>query len=142
MSQPPYPFLSPEWIAAMTQLRDDFTGEIPDTPVQVTININIKDSPHHPDGPIQAHVDTSRGQMMIDNGHMESPELTITVDYETARTMFVSRDPSAVMEAFFKGKILIEGDASKLPMLLAQNMQPTPEALDLMHKVEALTADD
>jgi hypothetical protein len=142
LSQPTYPFLSPNWITAMTQLRDDFGGDVPAAPVQVTININIKDSPHHPDGPIQAHVDTSKGQMMIDNGHMEGPELTITVDYETARTMFISRDPSAVMEAFFKGKILVEGDASKLPVLLAQNMQPTPEAIDLMHKIEALTADD
>ena len=142
MSQAEHPFLSPEWIAAMTQLRDEFSGDVPEASVQVTININIEGSPHHPEGPILAHVDTSKGQMMIDNGHMDSPELTITVDYETARTMFISRDPSAVMEAFFKGKILVEGDASKLPMLLAQNMQPTPEALDLMAKVEALTADE
>ena len=142
MSQTQYPFLSPEWIAAMTQLRDDFSGEVPEAPVQITININIKGSPHHPEGAIQAHVDTSRGQMMIDNGHIEGPEMTITVDYATARSMFIARDPSAVMEAFFMGKILVEGDASKLPVLLAQNMQPTPEAIDLMHKVEALTADD
>lgn len=142
MSQTRYPFLSPEWIAAMTQLRDEYSGEVPEAPVEVTININIEDSPHHPDGPIQAHVDTSKGQMMIDSSHLDDPELTITVDYDTARTMFILRDPSAIMEAFFKGKIMVEGDASKLPVLLAQNMQPSPDALDLMHKIAALTAEE
>lgn len=137
-----FPFLSPEWIDAVKKLRDSYPGQIPDAPVNIKFNINVNDSPHHDGEAIEAHIDTSQGQMMIDSDHLDDAELTISLDYDVAKSMFISRDPSKVMEAFFGGKILVEGDASKLPILMAQNVNPTPEAMELFKKIEALTLDD
>lgn len=142
MNQTQFPFLSPEWIEAVKTLRDDYSGDIPESPVEVKFNINVNKSPHHDGNGIEAHIDSSKGQMMIDSGHLQEPELTISLDYEIAKAMFISRDPSKVMEAFFGGKILVEGDASKLPILMAQNVNPSPETIELINAIEALTAAD
>lgn len=142
MSQTQYPFLSPDWIVEVKKLRDSFSGEIGEPVVDVKFNINVEKSPHHNGDTIEAHIDTSKGQMMVDSGHMDGAELTVTIDYGTAKAMFIARNPSVVMEAFFAGKILVEGDASKLPILMAQNVNPPVEALEMMAKVEAITAED
>lgn len=142
MSQVQYPFLSEEWMDEAAALRDAYADQAPQAPVSVRFNINIKNSPHHPDGPIEGHIDSSTGEILIDRGHIDEPELTITIEYGTAKAAFVSQNAQAVMEAFFTGKILVEGDASKLPILLAQRMDPTPEAREMFTKIQAFTSDD
>ena len=59
-------------------------------------------------------IDTSSGQLAIEDGHIDEPDLTITTDYETAKTLFVQQDPAAAMQAVFAGKIKVQGDMSKL----------------------------
>jgi hypothetical protein len=142
VNQTQFPFLSPEWIEEVKKLRDNYSGEVPESPIEVKFNINVNRSPHHDDRAIEAHIDSSKGQTVIDSGHLEDPELTVSLDYEIAKSMFISRDPAKVMEAFFGGKILVEGDASKLPILMAQNVNPPPETIELIAAIETLTADD
>ena len=121
-------FLTDGWIEAARALRAEFADRIPPSPLEVRINVVVTDSPHH-DADIEGHIDTSDGETLIEQGHLTEPELTLTVDYATALAAFVTRDPQAVMQAFLGGKILVEGDASKLMMLQAQ--PPSDDALEM-----------
>ncbi len=138
-----YPFLSPEWIDAARALREEYAEQVPTSPVQARVNIVITDVPHGDDPTVNGHIDTSSGQTIIEHGHLTDPELTVTVDYPTARAAFVTRDQQEVMQAFLTGKILVDGDASKL--LALQAVPPTqidPVAVEMYERLDALTAKD
>ncbi len=137
MSDETHPFLTDDWIEAARKLRQEFGDRIPPSPVPIRMNVVVTDSPHH-EGPIHGHIDTSSGEILIEQGHLDEPELTLTVDYPTAFAAFVTRDVGTVMQAFMGGKILVEGDASKLLQLQAQN--PTDDALEMYARLDALTA--
>ncbi len=132
-------FLSPGWISAARELRAEYEDKIPEPPIAVLINVVVTDMPHS-DGRLDGHVDSSDGQLIIDEGHLDEPELTVTIDYDTARTIFVKRDPAELMQAFFGGKILVEGDASRLLMLQAE--APTEHAVEVYERLAAFTAPD
>ena len=72
-------------------------------------------------------MDTSGGQVDLDLGELENPDLTVTVDYETAKAIFVdSRTQQAGMQAFMAGKIKVQGDMTKL--MAMQSQAPDPAA--------------
>lgn len=105
-------FLSPEWIAAIEQIRDEFADRAPAPTITLRANVVIGDAPFA-DPEIRGHIDTSIG-LSIAPGHIDKPDFTATLDYATAKALFVGRDPQAVLQAFFGGKIRLTGDASKL----------------------------
>ncbi len=139
MSSPPYAFLTDAWIDAAHALRAEFADRIPPPPAPIRMNVVVTKSPHH-DEPIQGHIDTSAGEIIIERGHIDRPDLTITVDYQTATAAFVSRDPQAVMASFLGGKILVEGDVMKLMVL--QGQEPTEDVIEMYLRLDALTARD
>lgn len=136
----PQPFLSDAWIENARALRAEFDDQIPEPPVAVKMNVIVTDIDHRDDGQLDGHIDTSGGEVIIENGHLDDPELTVTVDYATAKAAFVNRDPQAVMQAFFAGKILVEGDFSRLMALQAE--QPNEAAIEMYRKLSAMTSDD
>lgn len=136
MTDQAHPFLSEEWIAAARVLGTEFEGSMGPPPADVKMNVIVTDIPHR-DGDLLGHIDTTTGALLIEEGHQANPSLTLTVDYETARAAFVTRDPSALMQAFFAGKILVEGDASQLMMLQAQD--PGPDASEFVRRLDAIT---
>lgn len=136
MSDQTHYFLTDGWIEAATELRAEYADRIPPSPIEVRINIVITDSPHH-DTNIEGQIDSSKGEVMIEKGHLAEPELTVTVDYETALAAFVTRDPQALMQAFMGGKILVEGDATRLMLLQAQ--PPSEDAMTMYERLDALT---
>lgn len=132
-------FLSPEWIDAARSIRDEYQGRVPAVAVAVRLNQIVLNAPGGKE--IQAHVDTSGGRLSIELGHLDSPDLTITVDYATARALFVEQDTQVAMQAFFEGKIKIDGDPSKLMMLqMAQAQQNSELAAEIAQRVVAITA--
>lgn len=138
-----YPFLSPDWIAAAKALREEYAEQIPNPPVAARVNVVITDIPHGDEASLEGHIDTSSGQTIIEHGHLDDPELTVTIDYPTAKAAFVTRDQQQVMQAFLGGKILVEGDASKL--LALQSGPPTdldPLAVEMYGKLEAMTDEE
>lgn len=139
MSDEQHLFLSPGWIGAARELRAEFEDRIPEPPLAVQLNVVVTDIPHS-DGRLDGHIDSSDGQLIIEEGHLDEPELTVTVDYDTARTVFVTRDPQMLMQAFFGGKILVEGDASRLLMLQAE--PPGDDAIAMYQRLADLTAPD
>jgi len=133
-------FLSPEWIVAARALRDEYASQAPERVEQVRANLLVTDAPFA-DDEIHGHVDTTSGSMIVDEGHVDDPELTVTTDYETAKALFVERDPAKAMEAFMLGKILVTGDVAKL-MTFASAPPPTdPDQLALANEIAGRLSD-
>jgi hypothetical protein len=136
-----YPFLSDEWVAEAKKLRAEYRGKVPPVPVSVRMNQVIEDVPFG-DGTILAHLDTSSGELELETGHLESPDLTITVAYDTAKALLVDGNAQAAMQAFLSGRIKVDGDITKMIALqnagMAQSGDPT--AVEFAKRVQQMTA--
>jgi len=123
----PHPFLSEEWITEARIIRAKYEGQVPKIPITIRMNQIITKVPFG-NGDIQSHIDTSSGGFVMDLGHIEKPDLTVTTDYETAHKVFFDQDPQAGMQAFMSGRIKVEGDVSK--MLMMPSVMPTSDLAD------------
>jgi putative sterol carrier protein len=134
----PYEFLTEEWMTEATRLRDE--ANLPKTPPAHVIRMNqvITGAPFKDGEDILAHMDTSDGEIKMDLGHLENPDLTVTVDYDTAKAIFVEQNPQAGMQAFMAGKIKVQGDMTK--MMAMQQTAPDPAAVELAQKIKDMTA--
>ena len=79
----------------------------------VRVNLIVAEAPFSATA-LDAHVDTSSGRLNIDTGHLSDPDVTVSMAYSTARSLFVQGDIQAVMQAFLGGRIKVDGDLSKL----------------------------
>ena len=131
-----YEFLSPEWVEAAKKISDEAGGG--GTPPAHTMKMNmvITEAPFQ-DDEIQAHMDTTDGNLQMDLGHLDDPELTVTVDWATAKAIFVDQNPQAGMQAFMAGKVKVQGDMTKL--MASQQNTPDPEAQAMMDKIKEIT---
>ncbi|MGC8628021.1 MAG: SCP2 sterol-binding domain-containing protein [Acidimicrobiales bacterium] len=77
------------------------------------LNLVITSAPFGPE-PINAYIDTSSGHFDIGTGHVDSPDVTVSMSYGTAKALFVSGNVQAVLQAFLAGQIKVDGDLSKL----------------------------
>ena len=132
-------FLSDEWMEKAKVIREEFEGQGSPPAHQVRMNMVITDCPDGigSDGNVDAKMDTSGGQLEMDKGHLENPDLTVTVDYETAKAIFVQQDPQAGMQAFMAGKIKVQGDMTKL--MAMQAGAPDAVAQELGAKIKEIT---
>lgn len=126
-----YQFLSDEWLTEAKKIREANSGG-PAGAHSVKMNQIITEVPFG-DGTIQAHMDTSSGEMEMDLGHLDDPELTVTLDYATAKAILVEGNPQAGMQAFMAGKIKIDGDMTK--MMALQQAPTDPDAQAAAEKV-------
>jgi putative sterol carrier protein len=131
-----YPFLSPQWVEAAKTIREDYRGKVPLTAHVMRLNQVITEVPFG-DGTIHAHVDTTTGELEIELGHLEGPDLQVTLDYATAKAIFVEGNPQAGMQAFMAGKIKVEGDVTKL--MAMQATPPDPGTLELAGRIKEIT---
>lgn len=131
-----YPFLSDEWTAEVKRLHDEVVTQTTTTAQSVRMNLILTESPLGGDT-LDAHLDTSSGEIIIDTGHLESADLTVTVDYETAKAILVDGDAQAAMQAFMSGRIKIDGDIAQL--LAMQNAPLDPTHQELARRVREIT---
>lgn len=129
-------FLSAEWVAAAKQIREEFGGDIPGPAQNVKMNLVITESPLG-DGDIKAFMDTTAGSPEMDLGELDDAELTVTVDYDTAKALFVDQNPQAGMQAFMAGKVKVTGDMTKL--MAMQQQAPDASALEISKKIQEIT---
>jgi SCP-2 sterol transfer family len=135
-----YPFLSDEWVAEARRIRAEFKGRAPEIPVSVRMNQIIRDVPFG-GGMVGAHVDTSSGELEMETGHLESPDLTITIGYDTAKAILIDGNAQAAMQAFLGGKIKVDGDITKLLALQSAGLggNTDPAAIEMAKRLQAMT---
>ena len=129
---PTYPFLSEDWIAEARKIRAEMADAEAATDVTAaTVRMNqvITEVPFG-SGRLDAHLDTSSGTLEMETGHLENPDVTVTLDYETAKAIFVDGTLDAGMRAFMEGKVRVQGDMAKLIAALQQLAPPDPDAVN------------
>jgi hypothetical protein len=130
-----YPFLSAEWLEEARKIREEFKGQVPAGENAVKLNQVITDVPFG-EGTINAHLDTSGGELDLETGHLEDAEVSITLDYETAKAVFI--DPQSAIQHFMAGKIKVQGDMTKL--LTVVQAPPESVAGEAQRRIAAITA--
>jgi putative sterol carrier protein len=131
-----YAFLSQEWMDEARKIREEYRGKTQPMAHQVRMNQIITSVPFG-DGTINAHMDSSSGEMETELGHLDNAEVTVTLDYDTAKAIFVDGNPQAGMQAFMAGKIKIQGDMTKL--MAMQQTSPDPAAQEIQQKIKEIT---
>jgi putative sterol carrier protein len=131
-----YKFLSDEWRDEAKKIREEYRGKVPAPAHVIKANLVVTEVPFG-EGTENAHMDTSSGEMEMDTGHLENPDVTVTLDYDTAKAIFVEGNPQAGMQAFMAGKIKIQGDMTKL--MVMQQATPDPVAMEVSKKIAEIT---
>ena len=132
-----YPFLSDEWMAEAKAIRQKYAGQGAPIPHKIKMNQIITGVPFG-DGEVKLHMDTSSGEVVLEKGHIDDAEVTVTTDYDTARKIFVDQDQAAGMEAFMAGKIKVQGDMTKL--MAMQAGAPDETAKKIADEIKAATS--
>ena len=131
-------FLSDEWMAAAKAVREKYAGQSTKVTTIIRMNQVITDVPFG-DGTLSVFLDTSSGDVVMDLGALDAPDLTVTTDYVTARQVFVDQNQAAGMQAFMAGKIKVQGDMMK--MMALQSAMPQDEiAKQISAEIKDLTA--
>jgi putative sterol carrier protein len=131
-----FAFLSDDWLKAAQEIRAEQPASAGPPAQSVRMNLVINEVPFG-DGHLDAHLDTSGGSIDLDIGHLADPDLTVTVDYGTAKAILVDGNAAAGMQAFMAGKVRVDGDMAKL--LALQGAPPDAAAADLAAKIRAIT---
>ena len=131
-----YVFLTEEWIAQAKSIRE--ASGVDDTPPAHAMRMNqiVTEVPFG-EGEIKAHIDTSEGELKMDLGHIENPDLTVTLDYVTAKAILVEGNPQVGMQAFMAGKIKVDGDITKLMAMQAGAADPS--AMEVALAIQEMT---
>jgi hypothetical protein len=124
-------------MAEANRIREEFRCQVQAGGHVIRMNQVITDVPFG-DGTVMAHVDSSSGELEMGTGHLDTPDVTITLDYDTARSIFVDGNPQAGMQAFMAGRIKVQGDMTEL-LLLAQQVNPGPAANEVQQRIKDLT---
>ena len=129
-------FLTEDWVNAVKGLREEFEGKVAPPAHKVRMNLVVTDVPHG-DGTVNAHMDSSGDEMTMELGHLDDPELTVTLPYDVAKGIFIEGNPQAGMQAFMAGKIKVQGDMTKLMAMQSGAVDPT--AAELAARIAELT---
>jgi putative sterol carrier protein len=131
-----FPFLSNEWIGEAHKIREEYEGRGATVPHRVRMNLVVTEVPFGT-GDVDAHLDTSDGALKLELGHIEPVDLTVTLDYATAKAVLVEGNPQAAMQAFMAGRVRIDGDMSKL--MAMQGGAPDATAVEVAQRLRDIT---
>ncbi len=132
-----YAFLSDDWVIEARKIREEFDGQGATMPHQIRMNLVITDVPFSAE-PVDAHMDSSDGQLKLDLGHIDPVDLKVTLDYGTAKSILVEGNPQVGMQAFMAGKVKVEGDMAKL--MAMQATPPDATAQQVAQRLREITA--
>ena len=137
----PHPFLSPEWIKAVKGIREKYAAEASKVATSIRMNLVVTEAPTElaGDGTINSYLDTSSSDIVLDLGELDTPDLTLTTDYDIARKLLVDQDQAAAMQAFLSGKIRVQGDMMKM-MAMQTSMPSDDTARTIADEIKAITA--
>jgi hypothetical protein len=98
---------------AAREIRERHADDAQPVTTAIKLNQIVTDVPFG-DGTVESYIDTTDGVMILELGQLESADVTVTTDYETAKAIFVDQDQAVGMQAFMSGKIRVQGDMMKL----------------------------
>ena len=133
-----YPFLSDAWIAEARAIRDRLGAGSPTVAQPVTVNLTVTGVPFGT-GTVESFIDTTSGELVLDLGQLDAPDVSLTTDYDTARAIFVTQDPAAGMQAFMAGKVVVQGDMMKLIVLQSMSVADDT-AREISEAIQQMTA--
>ncbi len=135
-----HPFLSDGWLAEARRMGKEYAEGLDAGEYLIRMNQVITDVPFG-DGTLHTHIDSSSGTMEMETGHLDDPDVTVTLDYETARSVFIEGNREAGMQAFMAGKVVVQGDMTKLLLAMQQDqITPDPKAAELHKRIQDITA--
>jgi putative sterol carrier protein len=123
-------------MTAARDIREEYRGKTQPMAHQIKMNQVITEVPFG-EGKIEAHMDSTSGEMEMELGHLPDAEVTVTVDYATAKAIFVDQNPQVGMQAFMAGKIKVQGDMTKLMAMQQSGIDPV--AAEVAGKIKAIT---
>jgi putative sterol carrier protein len=125
-----YPFLSDEWFDAADKLIKEHAPTAPPT-TNLVMNLEVA----HGDKTIEFHMGSKDGQALFGKGKADGADLTLSTDMDTARSVFVSGDQQAGMQAFMAGKVRVQGDMTKLMMAQAGGGGSSPALTEALQSI-------
>jgi hypothetical protein len=129
-----HPFLSDGWFDEVRLLHDAVGGAAPEG-ADIRMNLMITATPF--DGDLPMHMAAAGGRADWGKGHLDDADVTLTLGYDTARAIFVDGNPQAAIEAFMAGKIIVQGDITKL--MVMQSAGPGASASELTKALQEIT---
>ncbi len=109
-----YQFLSDEWFTAVEEAAKNFSGPAPKQN-DIMINVTVNATPWG-DGR-QLYLGVQEEKPVWGQGETDTADASITLDYDTAKEILIDGNVGAAMGAFMAGRIVVQGDMSKLMSL-------------------------
>lgn len=132
-----FSFLSPEWIDKAREIRQAHKDDVNNLPLAIRMNQIVTNIPFDTDE-LKTYIDTSQGILDIELGEIENPDVSVVLDYETAKAIFVDLNGQAAIQAFMSGKIKVTGDLTKL-MTLQGSIAPGEQGLKIAEEIKSIT---
>jgi putative sterol carrier protein len=103
-------FLSDPWFDAAEKLIQEHKPEVP--PTNLVMNLEVANGADT----VKFFMGSQSGEVLFGRGASDGADLTLSTDIDTARSVFISGDQQAGMQAFMAGKVRVQGDKTKLMM--------------------------
>ena len=129
-----HPFLSDPWFDEVRRLHEAVGGAAPEG-AEIRMNLMITGAPF--DGDLAMHMAAAGGKADWGKGHLDNADVALTLAYDTARAIFVDGNPQAAIEAFMAGRIIVQGDITKLMAMQAAG--PGSAASELTKALQEIT---
>ena len=120
------------------EIHLEYRGRADQPTESIRLNVTVIRAPFT-ESAVLGHINTTDGSIVPDEGHLDDPDVSVTVPYDLARQLLVDPQPENVMIAFMSGEIEVQGDITL--MMSLHDIEATPEQQALAEEVEArLTA--
>ncbi len=132
-----FEFLSPEWESAAESLHNSNSVKAP-SDINFSMNVTITPTPY---GDKLLSISAEAGIAKVEKMHLESADIYVKTDYETAYKLFLEGEMNIVLSAMLEGKIVVSGDIAKL-LSMASASEPMPSMPfleDLSKKLRLIT---
>lgn len=130
-----HPFLSDAWFDEVRRLHAAVGGAAPEG-VDIRMNLMITTTPF--EGDLAMHMAAAGGKADWGKGHLDDADVTLTLAYDTAKAIFIDGNPQVAIEAFMAGRIIVQGDITKL-MVMQQASGPGSAAPELTRALQEIT---
>jgi len=106
-------FLTSAWFEEFATILKEIEPELVAFSVPLRMNQTVRGCPFQKE-PLLISLDTSQGTFSLAPGALENPDLSVILDYEVARSLFIEAKPDRAISAFLAGQIMVTGDMTKL----------------------------